>query len=164
MSLSAELSPPARLMQKSRVDNGRTQHRVEEIFMLLRNKILLAALVAASLTWSPAAVSAQERGLDRAATATARADEVLSGKTQGAKKEKDMPAGIARRFDGATLPPGIQRTRPTPAPAPAPQPEPAPEPQPAPAPTECAWEVVMVDGMLVLRGCNGSVVPLGGTE
>jgi len=80
--------------------------------MLLR-KALLAALVVAPLVYSPSEASAQ-RGLDRAAVATERAEEV--GAAQNSQARQDLPAGVARRFSGQTLPPGIRRTRPEPAP------------------------------------------------
>ena len=78
--------------------------------MLLR-KALLAALVVAPFLYSPSEASAQ-RGLDRAAVATARAEEVGAG--QNSQAPQDLPAGVARRFSGQTLPPGIRRTRPQP--------------------------------------------------
>lgn len=129
---------------------------------MLFRKILLVAAVASPLALSPAPVAAQERGTDRAATATAQADAVAAGtKGRAAKRPTAVPSGIARNFPGQTLPPGIRRTRPAPAPAPAP--EPAPEPAPAPAPTPapddgCTAELVFVDGAFVLIDCNGNVV------
>lgn len=78
--------------------------------MLLR-KAVLAALVVAPFVYGPSEASAQT-GLDRAAVATARAEEVGAG--QNSHANQDMPAGVAGRFSEQTLPPGIRRTRPEP--------------------------------------------------
>lgn len=78
---------------------------------MLPRKALLIALVVAPFVYSPSEASAQ-RGLDRAAVATARADEV--GAAQNSNARQDLPPGIERRFAGQTLPPGIRRTRPAP--------------------------------------------------
>ena len=88
--------------------------------MLLR-KVFLAAVVVAPLAWTPAPVSAQQ-GLDRAEVATAQADAVAAGTKSRAPK--GLPLGIAKRFEGQTLPPGISRRSTIPEAAPEPQPEP----------------------------------------
>ena len=67
--------------------------------MLLR-KALMAALVIAPFVYSPSAAVAQS---------SARADEVGAG--QKSHANQNMPQGVANRFDGQTLPPGIRRTR-----------------------------------------------------
>jgi len=77
----------------------------------LLRKALIAALVVAPFMYSPSEASAQT-GLDRAAVATARAQEV--GAAQNSHARQDMPAGVAERFAGQTLPPGIRWTRPEP--------------------------------------------------
>ena len=113
--------------------------------MLLR-KVLLAAVVVAPMAWSPATVSAQARGLDRAAAATAQADAVAGWtKNRAAKRPKSLPPGVARGFVGQTLPPGISRTRPAP--------EPAPEAEPDPT---CEPGIVLVNGLPVLIECDGT--------
>jgi len=137
------------------------QHRVEEIFMLLR-RVLLAAVVVAPLVWTPAPVSAQQ-GLDRAAAATAQADAVAGWtKNRAAKRPTDLPRGIAKRFEGQTLPPGISRTFPVHEAAPEAQPEPKPEPDPEP--DEGVTELVFVNGLPMLRDCDGNLTPLFGTQ
>lgn len=78
--------------------------------MLLR-KALFAALVVAPFVYSPSEASAQT-GLDRAAVATEKAEEV--GAAQNSHAQQDLPAGIAKRFSEQTLPPGIRWTRPEP--------------------------------------------------
>ncbi len=136
----------------------------------LRN-IVLAAAVAAPLMWSSTPISAQQRGLERAATATAQAESV-AGWTNGNGVERgpsEMPKGIVRRFvDGLTnvLPPGIRRmfpeTAPTPEPEPEPEPQPEPEPEPQPEPEPCMTTLVYVNGVPMLRDCNGNLTPLFG--
>lgn len=140
----------------------------------LRN-IVFAAAFAAPLMWSSAPISAQQRGLDRAATATAKAESV-AGWTNGNSVERgpsEMPKGIVRRFvDGLTnvLPPGIRRMfpqpepepEPQPEPEPEPQPEPEPEPQPEPEPEPCLTTLVYVNGVPMLQDCNGNLTPLFG--
>lgn len=116
--------------------------------MLLR-KVLLVAVVAAPLAWTPTPVDAQARGLDRAAEATANADAVAGWTKSNAAKRRpaDLPPGIAKRFDGGqTLPPGIDRTRPSdPAPLPAePEPEPESEPEPDPVVDEPVTCVIVM--------------------
>jgi hypothetical protein len=76
--------------------------------MLLR-KVLFTAVLAAAVS-TPAQLTAQERGLDRAATASANGD-ANSAKAQSGKAQSGLPRGIAKRFEGETLPPGIRRTR-----------------------------------------------------
>jgi hypothetical protein len=127
--------------------------------MLLRT-VLLAAVVAAPLAWTPAPLSAQQ-GLDRAAAATAQADAVAGWtKNRAAKRSTDLPRGIAKRFEGQTLPPGIRRTRSAPQSAPAPDPEPQPETEPEP---ECATELVIVNGVVMLKDCDGNLTSPFGT-
>ena len=123
--------------------------------MLLR-RVLLAAVVVAPLVWTPAPVSAQQ-GLDRAAAATAQADAVAGWtKNRAAKRPTDLPRGIAKRFEGQTLPPGISRTFPVH--------EAAPEAKPEPEPDECVTELVFVNGLPMLRDCDGNLTPLFGTQ
>ena len=120
--------------------------------MLLR-RVLLAAVVVAPLAWTSAPVSAQQ-GLDRAAAATAQADAVAGWtKNRAAKRPTELPLGVAKRFEGQTLPPGISRTFPVPEAAPEAQPE----------PDECVTELVFVNGLPMLRDCVGNLSPLLGT-
>ena len=91
--------------------------------MLLR-RILFAAIVAAPLAWSPAPVSAQERGLRQAETSTAQA--VAAGLTNNHAQNRptEVPKGISKAFGAdatafgadATLPPGISLRFPAPTP------------------------------------------------
>jgi hypothetical protein len=120
------------------------------MIMFLR-KILLAALVAAPLAWSPATVFAQERGTERAAVATAQANATAGWtNSRATNRPSELPAGVAARFQGETLPPGIDRTRPQTAPVPEPVTEP------------CPVEAMFVNGQLVFVDCNGDVVnPMG---
>ena len=110
---------------------------------MLLPKILLAAIVAAPLVWSPVPVSAQERGLPQAEASTAQA-EAVAGWTnnRAANRPTDVPKGISNVFGaGATLPPGIRRTFPAPA-----------------ADEECGWTVVIIDSAIVVVVCTGKVV------
>lgn len=135
--------------------------------MTLR-KILLAALMMAPLASSPAPVTAQERGLDRAADATAQAESVAGWKNSAPKEPKAMPPGMSQAFGGdgelqaasQHLPPGISRTR---------------DMSSGGDETgggdqgdegdgggdDCAWVPVMVDGVWMLVDCNGNMVPVG---
>jgi len=129
-------------------------------------KILIAVAVAAPLAWTPAPVAAQERGLDRAATATANADAV-EGWThkKTPKDQKGLPNGIARHYeDGDALPPGISRNRQLPqqdvALPPQPEPEPDPQPEPQPDPEPCATTVVMINFQFFVQDCHGTLFPL----
>jgi len=80
--------------------------------MLLR-KIMLAAFVLTPLGASPATASAQENGLERAASASAQADAVVGvAKSSAAKRPTRLPPGIAKVFVGETLPPGTNRAFP----------------------------------------------------
>ncbi|MSR21603.1 MAG: hypothetical protein EXR91_11630 [Gemmatimonadetes bacterium] len=101
--------------------------------MRLRN-IVLAAAVAVPLAWTSAPVSAQQRGLDRAAVATARADSVVDANNNSeSRRPAEPPKGIVRRFgEGLAnmLPPGIRRWFSS-------EPEPVPEPVPLPEPVPC---------------------------
>ena len=81
--------------------------------MFVRKLIIAAALVA-PLAWSPANLSAQSRGLDRAAVATATAEQ-NAGWTNGnaTGRPTAVPTGVANAHGDGTLPPGISRTRQT---------------------------------------------------
>jgi molybdopterin biosynthesis enzyme len=86
----------------------------KEIQMLLR-KIMLAAFVLTPLAASPAKASAQDNGLERAASASAQADAVVGvAKSSAAKRPTRLPPGIAKVFTGETLPPGTNRAFPQP--------------------------------------------------
>ena len=123
--------------------------------MLLR-RALLVAVVVAPLAWTPAPVSAQQ-GLDRAAVATAQADAVAGWtKNRATRRPTELPRGVAKVFAGQTLPPGISRRFPVPQAAPEPEPEPQPEPD------ECVTELVFVNGLPMLRDCDGNLSPLLG--
>lgn len=123
--------------------------------MFLRT-ILLAAAVTAPLAFQPTSASAQSRGLDRAAVATARAESVAGWtKNRAAKRPSAIPKGVGKVFGGGTLPPGIRRTR---QPAASPPPPPAAEPGDG----ECGMDLVFVDGQLVYQDCNGGVVGMPG--
>ncbi len=77
--------------------------------MLLR-KVLFVTAALAVVVWTPADLTAQERGLDRATTASAGA-EANGQKANSGKVDRGLPRGIAKRFVDETLPPGIRRTR-----------------------------------------------------
>lgn len=82
--------------------------------MLLR-KIMLAAFVLTPLAASPATASAQDNGLEQAASASAQADAVVGvAKSSAAKRPTRLPPGIAKVFAGETLPSGIDRAFPQP--------------------------------------------------
>lgn len=74
---------------------------------MLHRTILVAALLSAPLALSPASVSAQERGVDRAATASAGAAMTNS--------PTELPPGMANMPADQALPPGILLTRGAPA-------------------------------------------------
>lgn len=74
---------------------------------MLHRTILIAALLSAPLALSPASVSAQERGIDRAATASANA--------QATNRPSDLPPGMANMPADQALPAGILLTRGAPA-------------------------------------------------
>ena len=94
--------------------------------------------------------SAQERGLDRAATASASADSRAGGtKNRASKRPSELPTGARKRFEGQTLPPGLRRTRT--ASAPAPEVEVEPE-------TECTQELLIIDGQLAIKDYNGNIL------
>lgn len=80
--------------------------------MLLRT-ILLAAFLAAPLAALPSSVSAQEKGLEKAAAVSAEGD-VAPGvaKNAAAKRPMALPAGAAKVFGDGTLPPGMSRAFP----------------------------------------------------
>jgi hypothetical protein len=112
--------------------------------MYLRT-ILLAAAVAGPLVSQPTAVSAQARGLDRAATATEHAESVAGWtKNRAAKRPSALPKGVQKVFGDGTLPPGVSRTREVAAPPPPPE----------PSTDECTMDLVFVDGQLVYQGCS----------
>ena len=130
---------------------------------MLRN-IVLAALVAAPLMWSPAPASAQNRGQDRAAVATVQSQPTPNG--NGAEnRQSEPPKGVMRRFaDGliSVLPAGIARRFGAPEPEPEPEPEPQPEPEPEPEPDpECVPELRQENGMYYMYNCDGTKVPIG---
>ena len=84
---------------------------------MLLPKILLAAIVAAPLAWSPVPVSAQERGLARAQTRTAEAV-AAPGLTNSHNQNRrtEVPRGISKKFgaEATLLPPGISLRFPAP--------------------------------------------------
>jgi hypothetical protein len=85
--------------------------------MLLR-VTMIAAIVTLPLGLRPMEASTQERGLDRAAEASAAAS-TARGQTKAhpGKQDRGLPPGIAKRFPaGETLPMGIERSRARPAP------------------------------------------------
>jgi len=88
--------------------------------MLLRT-ILLAAFLAAPLAALPSSVSAQEKGLEKAAAVSAKGD-VAPGvaKNAAAKRPMALPAGVAKVFGDGPLPPGMSRAFPGTEEAPAP--------------------------------------------
>jgi hypothetical protein len=116
--------------------------------MLLRVTVV-AALVALPLGMRPSQAAAQERGLDRAVVASARAAEAPGqAKNHPGRQDKSMPPGIAKRFpDGETLPRGIERTRGPSAPAVEPQPEPEPEPDTGADAGVCMGGLLFVGGV-----------------
>lgn len=122
--------------------------------MVLR-KVILAALVCAPLAMHATPVEAQRRGVDQAAEATAQAESVAGWtKNQAAKRPDALPAGVQKVFGSGTLPPGMSRTREVAAP---------PTGGEAPTePSECATEVVVVDGLLWIQDCHGNLTPLSG--
>jgi hypothetical protein len=91
--------------------------------MSIRNAVLATA-ACALLAWSPADLSAQDRGQDHAALGAENADS--PGKSWKARGE--LPGGIQKKVDrGGSLPPGIDRLfggEPSSEPAPEPEPEP----------------------------------------
>lgn len=130
--------------------------------MLLR-KVLFVAIAVAPLVLSPTTVEAQNRGLDRATVASADGQERAEAHGKRAnKRHGGLPAGVAKRFEGQALPPGIRRTRRAPAPVPevepeAPQPdvEPDVEPEVEPdvEPTGCV--IVELPGLPPYEDCSG---------
>jgi hypothetical protein len=126
---------------------------------------VLAAAVGALLIWSPTDVSAQQRGLDQAAIATANADAKAGWKNGVATgRRSSLPPGIAKNSAGSALPLGLRRlfggAEPAVQPEPEPDPEILPEPQPEPDPGEqCSTDIVLIDGMLVFVDCNGNIIP-----
>lgn len=74
---------------------------------MLHRTILVAALLSAPLALSPASASAQERGVDRAATASAAAAATNS--------PAELPPGMANMPADQALPPGMLLTRGAPA-------------------------------------------------
>lgn len=116
--------------------------------MLLRTMTVAAATALIfSVQASPAA--AQARGLDRAALSSARSASAPGQmKDRPGKQNRPLPPGIAKRFpDGATLPPGITRTRGGSTPPPPPPPEPDPDPDTGEG--ECIMGVLFVNGVPV---------------
>jgi hypothetical protein len=113
---------------------------------MLFRRVLLAALVAAPLAWSPAPMSAQERGLSKAQASTAQAESVAGWTNNRAvNRPTTVPKGISNAFGAeGTLPPGIRHTFPAPAPAPPPDSEPC-----------TPYSVIIVDGAFVTVDCNG---------
>ena len=76
---------------------------------MLLPRILLAAIVAAPLAWSPVHVSAQERGLSRAENSTAQAVAVGLTYDHAQNRPTYVPKGISKAFGAAAtlLPPGV---------------------------------------------------------
>lgn len=114
--------------------------------MLLRT-MTVAAATAMIFTIQAAPAAAQARGLDRAAISSSRAASAPGQiKDRSGKQNRPMPPGIAKRFpDGATLPPGISRTRG----GSAPPTDPGPDPEPEPDGGTCIMGVLFVNGVPV---------------
>lgn len=108
--------------------------------------ILYAALVAASLAWNPATVAAQERGMDRAAAASANA--------HATGRPSDLPPGIARNYPNADLPSGIALTRTSPDP----EPDVSSDPEPDSGDDECVPTPTIHNGLPALILCDGTIV------
>ena len=120
---------------------------------MLLPRILLVAIVAAPLAWSPVPVSAQERGLARAQTRTAEAvaaPGLTNSHNQNQNRRTEVPRGISKKFgaEATLLPPGISRRFLPPAPTPYVDEE------------ECeGWTfVVLPDGSFGVVDCDGNVV------
>lgn len=107
---------------------------------------LMTALLVAPLALSPDSVDAQERGMERAAAATADA--------QATGRPDAPPPGMDKR--SGSLPPGILLTRG--APAEEPGTEPAPDAEPGSDVEECPAELKLVDGTMKLVDCHGNVL------
>lgn len=129
--------------------------------MLIRTMVL-AAFAITPLISSPVSVSAQEQALDRATTSTAQAQSVAGWENnRAANQPTGLPAGIARVFGDGTLPPGISWMRSAPEPEAEP---PAPDEDPVEDDVEqCETEpeLVVVNGQLMEKDCNGNLTPVG---
>jgi hypothetical protein len=137
----------------------RNESETKERIMSLR-KILIAAAVAAPLSWMPAHVAAQDSGLDQAVSTQGAAQaESVAGWThkKTPKDEKDLPEGVAVRFADQTLPPGMTRTRPSTSTSTTSEAEPEPEPTNE---DTCSQTVVFIGGLFYVQDCNGNLTPL----
>jgi len=113
-------------------------------------KILVAVAVAAPLAFGPIEALAQGRGSEQAAAVS---------NAQGGPTVTALPAGIEKKVEnGGVVPFGIARRYSPPAPQAEPQPEPEPEPEPQPEP--CEDEVVEIEGILYVKKCDGTLVPI----
>lgn len=114
---------------------------------MLRRTMIAAALTVLAFGIDAAPAAAQARGLDRAAIAGTRSSSAPGQvKERPGKQNRALPPGIGKRFpDGATLPPGISRTRERPAA----EPEPDPNPDPDTGEGECIMGVLFVNGVPV---------------
>lgn len=130
--------------------------------MWLRETLWAAAIIFA-LVLNPVVASAQARGLERAAAASAGSAAGTNGKAI-----TELPRGIAKVFANLPLPPGLARrvTAPPPPPAPDPEPDPPPapdpDPDPQPEPPVCDTRIVYIGGMPYVEDCNGNRTPLFG--
>ena len=124
---------------------------------MLHRTILLVALLIAPLALSPAPLSAQDRGLNTAAVATDHAEDVAGWtKASASKRPPSLPEAIASRF-GDLLPPGLGWTRGEDGGSPPDSGEPPPPAE------ECEEELVFVEGVLMIRDCEGNLTPVFGT-
>jgi hypothetical protein len=112
---------------------------------MLRRAMIAAALAVLAFGIDAAPAAAQAQGLDRAAIAGTRSSSAPGQvKERPGKQNRALPPGIAKRFpDGATLPPGISRTRERPAP------ELEPDPDPDTGEGDCIMGVLFVNGVPV---------------
>jgi hypothetical protein len=124
-------------------------------------KILLAAAVVAPLAWSSTPVSAQEDGLEQAATATAQASDVAGwNHKKTPNPEKDLPAGFADYEAGQALPPGLDWSRNVAEADAEPEVQQDTEPEPEVPPEECSTTLVFIDFQPYLQDCNGNLFAL----
>jgi hypothetical protein len=120
-------------------------------------KFLVAALVAAPIALAPMNVDAQQRGADRAQQARAEGPAAASQASQA--PDRPEPRGLKKAFEGRTPPAVLQRAFPglfgTPAPEPVVEPEPAPEPEPDAVQEPC--DITFDPVNFVFVDCNGNV-------
>jgi hypothetical protein len=122
-------------------------------------KVLRTAAILVPLALNPVVASAQERGLDRAATAGAQPEAVGNDTNDRGRILTELPRGIARVFASLSLPPGIARRY---APPPPPEPEAQPEPEPEPEPEVCDTVIVYPNGVPTWEDCHGNQTPVFG--